>query len=274
MARRRENVPVTMGLAESGAGVAPDARHLVTALVRGLDVLGCFRSQSLLGNQEIAQQSGLPKSTVSRLTYTLTRQGYLHYAPEIGKYRLGTAFLVLGSATLARLDVRHLAQPLMRDLALFARAAVGLGVRDRLSMVCLELCRGDSAISLNLDVGSRVSLPRSAMGNAFLAVCDPAERGELLREIRDLDEVAWPRLEQRINTVLAQCENVGCACSFGEWDDSVNAIAVGFRPGGGLPPMVLNCGGPAFTTSREFLLGEVRPRLRAIAAQLENSMGI
>jgi hypothetical protein len=31
-------------------------------------------------------------------------------------------------------------------------------------------------------------------------------------------------------------------------------------PGGGLPPMAINCGGPAFTLSKEFLLGEVRPR--------------
>ena len=59
----------------------------------------------------------LPKSTVSRLTYTLTKLGYLHYVRESGKYRLGTATLALGSAVLGRFDVRDLARPLMQELA-------------------------------------------------------------------------------------------------------------------------------------------------------------
>jgi len=43
----------------------------------------------------------LPKSTVSRLTYTLTKLGYLDYVEHRSKYRLGSASLALGSAMLA-----------------------------------------------------------------------------------------------------------------------------------------------------------------------------
>src|SRR3954469_1406866 len=53
-------------------------RHFVTALARGLEVLSVFRPQDrVLGNQELARRARLPKSTVSRLTYTLTRLGFL-----------------------------------------------------------------------------------------------------------------------------------------------------------------------------------------------------
>ena len=55
-------------------------RHFVTALARGLQVLRCFRSgEELLGNQQLAERCGLPKSTVTRLSYTPTRLGYLHH---------------------------------------------------------------------------------------------------------------------------------------------------------------------------------------------------
>ncbi len=65
-------------------------RNYVTALARGLDVLSCFRSgEKLLGNQDIAKRCGLPKSTVSRLTYTLTTLGYLIHVPSEGKYPPG-----------------------------------------------------------------------------------------------------------------------------------------------------------------------------------------
>src|SRR3954469_7739168 len=122
-------------------------RHFVTALSRGLDVLSCFRSGSrLLGNQDIAERCRLPKSTVSRLTYTLTKLGYLHYVKESGKYRLGTALIALSSTALGGLDVRHIARPALREVANFANASVGLGVRDRLSMRYVDCQRGPAAI--------------------------------------------------------------------------------------------------------------------------------
>jgi hypothetical protein len=49
---------------------------------------------------------------------------------------------------------------------------------------------------------------------------------------------------------------------------------VGFRPGGGLPAMALNCGAPSMLCKPDFLLEEVRPRLIALAQRLEGSMGV
>ena len=39
-----------------------------------------------------------------------------------------------------------------------------------------ECQRGPAAISLNLDTGSRISLARSAMGRAYVAICPERER--------------------------------------------------------------------------------------------------
>lgn len=249
-------------------------RHFVTSLARGLEVLACFRkSEALLGNQEIAARCNLPKSTVSRLTYTLTRLGYLHYVEPLAKYRLGTAILALGTAMLARLDVRPIARPLMQELAVFSKAHVGLGARDRLSMVYVECFRGESAVSLTLDVGSRISISTSAMGRAFLAVCTEEERAPILDDIRTLDDVNWARTRDGIEKAIEDHRRLGCVTSFGEWQDNVNAVAVGFRPGGGMPVMAVNCGAPDVVVSPDFLMNEVRPKLIAIGRRLEGTMG-
>lgn len=269
MARRRQH-----SSAFDGPPVEED-RHFVTALARGLEVLACFRKgDALLGNQDIAARAGLPKSTVSRLTHTLTRLGYLHYVAELGKYRLGTAILGIASAMLGRMDLRRLARPLLRDLAAETRTVAAIGTRDRLSMLYLELARGDSAISLNLEVGSRISLANSAMGRAYLACCDTPEREELMSRFRELDEVSWPRVKAGIEKAVADHRAHGVCTSFGDWQENVNAIAAGFRPGGGLPPMVINCGAPSFLVSPEFLMKEARPRLLAAINRLENSMAL
>jgi DNA-binding IclR family transcriptional regulator len=254
--------------------VGKQDRHFVTALSRGLDVLSCFRSGSrLLGNQDISERCRLPKSTVSRLTYTLTKLGYLHYVKESGKYRLGTATLALGSAVLGRFEVRDLARPLMQELADATGTSVALGARQRLSMVCVEVCKGNAVLSLNMEVGMRLPLGTSAIGRGYLAVCSEAERADLLDQLKELDHLAWPGLKQGLDNAFAMYQDLGVCSSFGEWQPDVNGIAVGFRPGNGLPPMAINCGAPAFKVSAEYLLNEVRPRLIELVRRIEEGLG-
>src|SRR6476620_9963163 len=67
--------------------VATD-RNFVVALSGGLDVLRAFHpNDGLLANQEIAARTSLPKPTVSRLTYTLTKLGYRTPVPRFEKYQ-------------------------------------------------------------------------------------------------------------------------------------------------------------------------------------------
>ncbi len=248
-------------------------RHFVTALARGLEVLSCFRTgDKTLGNQEIAQRCGLPRSTVSRLTTTLTRLGYLIHIEEIGKYRLGTATLALGSAMLVRLDVRQIARPAMQELADFAMAEVSLGMRDRFSMIYVENCRSPALHTLSLDVGSRIALATSAIGRAWLAAIPEDQRCVIMEQIRTRDEKVWPEVLQGIEKALQDYRVLGVTCSFGDWQKNVNAIARAFRPGRGLPHMVINCGGPSFNVSPEFLLNEARPRLVEMVSRLEAAL--
>ncbi len=252
---------------------AKEDRHFVTALARGLELLACFRSgDKLLGNQELAERSKLPKSTVSRLTYTLTKLGYLQYDDQIGKYRLGTATLALGSAMLSKLDIRQLARPMMQELADFSRATVSLGMRDRLSMIYVENCRSQAALTLRLDVGARIPIASTAMGRAYLAEISSNERNDIFERVRELDETAWPSLHDKVMRSVDEYKTLGCCTSFGDWQPDVNAIAIAFRPSESAAPLCINCGGPAFNLSPEFLLKEVQPRLLDLVNQLRRPL--
>ncbi len=245
----------------------------MTALARGLELLACFRSgDCLLGNQELAERCKLPRSTVSRLSYTLTQLGYLHYEQSAGKYRLGSATLALGSAMLSRLDVRQLARPAMQQLADFSGAMVSLGMRDRLSMIYIENCRSQAALTLSLDVGSRIPIARTAMGRAWLAIAPAAERDEILDRVRQLDPGNWPATLAGVQRALEQFEQFGCCTVIGEWQADVNAIAIAFRPLDGSTSIGINCGGPASALPVEFLLADIRPRLLTMVDQLRLAM--
>jgi DNA-binding IclR family transcriptional regulator len=248
-------------------------RHFVTALARGLQVLACFPSgDSQLGNQELAERCGLPKSTISRLTMTLTRLGYLIHNPETGRYRLGMATLSLGSAMLSRLDLRQVARPLMQELAAFSGASVSLGARERFSMIYIEHCRGPAALTLSMDVGARIPLATSAIGRAYLAMIDESERRAIVADVQSHEPAAWPKVRAGIERAVRDHAKLGVTCSFGDWQKDVNGIARAFHPGGGLPPMAISCGGPASSLSKDLLLGQVRPRLIELTQRLEATL--
>jgi DNA-binding IclR family transcriptional regulator len=257
------------------AGAVKEDRHFVEALARGLEILACFRQKDgLLGNQELARRCGLAKSTVSRLTYTLTKLGYLTHVEDAGKYALGSATLSLASAMLGRLDIRKLARPRMQELAEFSGCLVSLCSRDRLSMVYVEVARSSAAVTLSLDTGTRIQIANSASGRAFLAAIEAEEREEIMEGVREVAEASrWPALQRGVAKAVLDYRSQGVCCSFGEWQKDINAIAIPVRPGSGLPPMVISCGGPAYSVSSEFLLGEVRARLVALANGLEESLG-
>ncbi|TFW08507.1 IclR family transcriptional regulator [Oxalobacteraceae bacterium OM1] len=249
-----------------------EERYFITALSRGLDVLACFRpGDRALSNQQIAERCGLPKSTVTRIVFTLLQRGYLVSADNGNGYALGTATLALGSTMLARMDIRQFARPLMHELSEFASATLALGVRDRLSIIYTEVARSTATLALTLQVGSRVPLATSAIGRAYLAMASDRERTAVLRAAEDFDDAAVQAIRAGRERGARDVREYGCATSFGEWQKDVNGIAVAFRSSGPYSTLALNCGGPASSLSKEFLLDEVRPRLIRLADALQSS---
>jgi DNA-binding IclR family transcriptional regulator len=263
----------------SGAGSDGDDRQFVTALHRGLEILRCFKPTDLagLGNVELARRSGLPHSTISRLTYTLTALGYLLYDGETARYRLGIPVLGLGYACLAGLRVRDTAREYMRQMARESgeNLLVALGGRDDLTMIYVACARSGGLMSLQLDVGSRISLSRSAMGRAYLAGTSEEERTTLMAEIRaKVGEDAWPALEVGILDAVKQVREKGFYTNLGEWNSGINAVAAPFRSeGSDLPLMAFNCGGPAFLHSQKVLEEKIGPRLVELVRTVSQTTG-
>src|SRR6267154_3174637 len=178
----------------SGKKVATD-RSFVVALSRGLDVLRAFRpNDGLLGNQEIAARTNLPKPTISRLTYTLTKLGYLTPVPRFEKYQLAPSAMALGYAALANLGVRHLSESFRNELMRQTGGACAVGARDRLSMIYFGQSRSELTVGVQLDVGSRVPIATTAMGRAYVWALPEGERSTLQRELREHYGHRWPKI--------------------------------------------------------------------------------
>lgn len=242
-------------------------RQFVTALHRGLAILRAFNpnDRAGLGNSDLAERTGLPNSTVSRLTFTLLKAGYLVYDDTTGRYRMGVPVLSLGYACLSGLHVRETAQVYMQKLAdeCGDGVLVALAGRDVMSMTYIACARSVGVISLQLDVGSRISLGRSAIGRAYLAGTNPTERAEIMEKIRE--RTPPDKLNQMLEGIEDAREQIatrGYYANFGEWQKEVNAVSVPYRSQQADTPMLaFNLGGYSFSLPKERLEDELGPKL-------------
>ena len=245
-------------------------RQFVNALARGLEVLRCFRpGEQFLANAELAKRTAIPKPTISRLTYTLTKLGYLAYSEQQGKYQLGAGVLALGYRMLSNFDMRKMARGPMAELAEYAQASVSLGTRDRL----IETCRSSANVTLRLGVGSRIPVATTAMGKALLCVLPDAERDYLLDRVRQHDPERWPHIKAGVEQGYKDYRDLGFCISAGEWQTDVHAVGVPAFGADGEQVMAFNCGGPAFLLSREKLVEDLGPRLVQLVKNIETNLG-
>ncbi|MDO6462032.1 IclR family transcriptional regulator [Granulosicoccaceae sp. 1_MG-2023] len=244
-------------------------RKFVEALARGLDVLRAFGQQGggVLGNQDLARITGLPKPTISRMTYTLTKLGYLAYSTQLEKYQLDAGVLALGYAYTSNLHARQIAKPYMEKLAQRTGVSVGLTIRERMSMIYVENCRGDDAQALRMDVGSRLPIITSAAGRAFLAGLPQSEREVVLSVVEEVAGEHWPAMKAGYDAAMRDYEDKGFCTSLGDWDRTVNAVGVPLTLQDGRV-MALNCGGPAYLVSKETALESLGPQLIHVAKDI------
>jgi DNA-binding IclR family transcriptional regulator len=249
-------------------------RSFVVALSRGLDVLRAFQpNDGLLGNQEIAARTNLPKPTVSRVTYTLTKLGYLTPVRRFEKYQLAPSAMALGYAALANLGVRHLSEPFREEMMRETGGAVAVGGRDRHSMIYFGQSRNGLTLGVQLDVGSRIPIATTAMGRAYVWSLPPDERAALLRDLREHYGSRWPKIRDGLERSGDFVAKHGFAISTGDWQNDVAAAGVALKLDDGTGPYAFNCGAPAFRFTEDRLLKDIGPRLVAMVRNIEAALG-
>lgn len=246
----------------------------IAELAGGLSLLSCFVARAEpLAMAELVALTGLRYAETRRFVHTLYRLGYLHQCPTSDRYMLGPEALTFATRGISSRHLCDFAAPLMDELSEATDVSIALGVRHDLAMVCIETRTSRSVIALNMEIGMHLPLIDTAMGRAYLAACEEEERAALLQMIEEAAILPTPGSDFSFDRVLATNELLGACYSFGEWQPDINGIAIGFRPGHGLPTMAINCGAPAVYASSGYLLNEVRPRLAEIVDRIRQEFG-
>jgi DNA-binding IclR family transcriptional regulator len=273
----RANTPMPSGaMNKSPAALIESAfeadNDFATTLAKGMALLECFSAQRFsLSNAELAAATGLKRPTVARLTYTLTKLGYLKLT-ERGRYQLGVRVLSLTHPLLANLAVRQIARPLMQELASDVRGAVSIGVLEGCNLIYVETARSAETGPHLPDIGSTVAVLRTALGRALVSMLPKADREALEKrfaaEVPDL----WKELRGALAEGIKSCETRGFSVSRGDLVQQTYAVGAPLFHDPRLGYFAINCGVQAFRLRADDLEENIGPRLTKLAATIRSLM--
>lgn len=250
-------------------------RNFATTLARGLSVLRAFRTDDDgLSNAQIAERTGLPKSTVSRLTFTLGCLGYLTQPQRNDRYRPGPTLLAMGHVAAASLAFLDPAQEMMQDLADETGTLVLFAVRDRDKVALMRTWRPRNAASIWLEVGHRLPIGGSSSGLAVLGATRADEFAALMGDHPEppLDGRALAELRSEARSQLI-ARGYAVVPPALRYSSNISAVSVPFRSARLAGPVAFSCGALDDTLPDARINAQVGPLLRDTVRRLQRLVG-
>lgn len=251
-------------------------RRFATTLARGMSILRAFRvGDNGLSNAELSKRTSLPRSTISRLTFTLQKLGYLSHSRRHDVYRPGPALLALGNVALVSVSFVALAQRIMQQLAEDTGTLVVLAVREDDKLQLIKTWRPQGVASLWLEVGHRIPLVTTASGQALMAAMTDDEFANLAPLVKEsLEETGFDAEGLRQESLSQLLGNGYVMSPEGlRYAETINAVSVPYRSFEFDEPVSITCGATPDALSESRMHESVGPFLRQAVSDLERATG-
>lgn len=141
----------------------------VAAVDRAVSILACFQVEEIsLSLAEIAQRTGIYKSTILRIMHSLLRARLVLRLVD-GRYRIGPEALRLGTIYRHSFNVGDVVLPVMTELAKQTSESVVFYVREGNARVALHRVESQQAIRFHVREGDTLPLSAGSGGRVLLA---------------------------------------------------------------------------------------------------------
>ena len=235
----------------------------IQSLARGLKILDILgQAQDSVSITELAETLGVDKGSASRLVATLVNYGYAEKDEQTRRFHLGPQVVPLSRSVLARLTMRDVAKPFLRQLMERTGECAHLAVPAQGRVLYVDQVESPATLRVNAQVGTLNPLHCTALGKALLAF------GEL--ELPDTLESFTPHTltdPDQLRNNLEQVRAQGYAVDDEEFDLGVRCIAVPVFDFRGRAAGSIGISGPATRVTPEQL-----PELAASVVEIGKAL--
>ena len=178
----------------------------VQSLERAIDILRALKkAQCPLMLKDIAQRTGIAKSTVHRLLSTM-RDADLIEQGQDGRYSLGMSLFELGSAAASTRNVTTVARPYMQQISKELNESVSLALLSHGEALLLSFIESTSPFHVVSRVGSRMPAHCTVQGKIMLANMQEDDIRKIIEE-QGMYQYT-PATIKTYDTLMAELEKV------------------------------------------------------------------
>lgn len=243
-----------------------------TTVVKALKVLENLVSrESSQSLTEIADQCGISKSNAHRLLGTLEACGYVRRSASSRNYELTLRLWELGQRVYSQVDLRAVAAPYLRKLAVETEETVNLSVLDDNRVLYLDKVDSIHAARTSVSAGDRAPAYCTATGKAMLAHAPD----DLVSAIGATIEAFTPNTVRSLEELRRQLDEVrekGYSVAHGEWRRGVLGYGTAIRSLSGRVLGAIGVAGPE-ERLRQSDARRFTDALFATAQEIERELG-
>lgn len=225
-----------------------------------------------LGVTEIARRLGLSKTVVHRILRSLASRDFVFFDDRTRYYTLGPAAAALGARALRHLELREVADPVLRKLQHETGETATVSCLVGTSRTYLDQVPSLKEIKMTVEIGRPFPLHAGASSKAILAFCHPALRRQVLSgPLKALTSLTKTRADE-LEEDLEEVARTGVAISRGERQPGAGSVATCVLGVDGYAIGSISVCGPA----DRFDEGSVRritPLVREAGEEISRQMG-
>jgi IclR family pca regulon transcriptional regulator len=253
------------GESDGDDGVSRDG---IQSVNRAFAIMELFSERRpALSVSEIAELTGLNRSTCYRFCQTLKIIGYLEEV-EKRRFRPGLKAISLARAALSSRELPELALPYLRELQRTVGEAVNMSLLDGTDVVYVARILSDHLITLRLYVGSRLPAYATSMGRAILAFL-PQKEAESILDRSELLQITEHTItdRRRLKAELQRIRARGYSINDQELAIGLRGVAAPILSSSGRPVAAINLSIPRPLGAKE-IEAALAPRLLETAAAI------
>jgi len=141
----------------------------INSLIKSLNILEELIDQGEMSILELANVSGMGKSTVHRILGTFKSMGYVEQNKENSKYFPTLKIFELGTKAADRIPLKKIVKPYLEEIFEKCHETVNFGIVDNNEVVFVDKIVTAEPLRIELEVGRRVPAYCSALGKSILA---------------------------------------------------------------------------------------------------------
>jgi DNA-binding IclR family transcriptional regulator len=227
--------------------------------------------------KELSSGLNLPKGTIHRILSSLSYFGYIRQDAVTKNYSLGLKLIELGSLLFGQLDLRRVAEPILRELAETTGETAYMVVLDGSEVVYIEKIESlqlTGGLKMASKVGSRNPLHSCAVGKTLLSFFREQELDRLIRKKglprRTGNTITNPeRLKAQLRVVRAQ----GYAVDDEENEEGIRCLAAPVFDEKGRPVAAISVSGPAVRVTKKIIQDVFRKEVMKAASEISRRLG-